>query len=1014
MSDDDKLKLALELEDAKFQEYYQWLSKAMAGSFFDEVKEELLTLITRNLIDFELRQYFTEIHLKRLAVVLCLDTTNADLKILQNFRSVGIKNYITFVSKIPLPGLESHLRVALIYFTEAIETVDKPFDEANKEKLKTLVQEINPGLLDKEFKRLITGINTRFLNSLKMDLLVKTFSMFMRAKNRDTCQYEVVLNKDWKEKSLPSLQIVLAWKNTPKFDFLYHIAHIIHHHGLTMTRVNATYIDPYSRETMLLMALGLDGAKGEAAWDAADVDDFLKELVTAKYFSFFDEISQVFVANRILSGNQANFVRSMLSFIHQSLTLVDMHLFSFQNCEEALLRHPELTKMLVDVFVAKFHPKNVDLIIYNKIKRELISLIERLDTGNEINDHRRKNVFKQGVNFIENTVKTNYYQKNKTAHSFRLLPEYLDHIPFDRKQRFEELPYGLFFITNKHFVSFHIRFHDLARGGVRTIFPEHHERATAERNAVFTECYNLAYTQNKKNKDIPEGGAKAVILLLPFDRTAVELPILTKELQIGGLSKEEIETKLLKYNEEQRLEYLYSNQRSFIRNLVVLVNCDAEDKLRATNIIDYWKKPEYLYLGPDENMHDSMISWIASYSVLEGYKPGPAFISGKPGSGINHKEYGVTSLGVNIYMEEVLKYLGIDPSTTPFTIKIVGGPDGDVAGNQICNLYKYYFDTAKVLALTDISGTINDPQGLDLKELKKLFDEKNPIRFYPAEKLSEGGFLLDRETYREESSYSHQTLCKRMLQDHLVDDWLSGNEMNTLFRTNVHSVKSDIFIPAGGRPRTLNDSNYEELLDEAGRPTTKAIIEGANLYLTPAARSKLEDLGVLIIKDSSANKTGVICSSFEVLFGLALKDDELIKVKTILVEEILQILKDKARDEAHLLLRTHKENGERLTKISDEISLRINHYFDELLEHFETQPLPLEDDDPLIKAFLDYCPRLLREQYRLELLKKIPENHKKAIIACYISSKLVYQKGLSWSPSLIDILPLVLSDLNLQ
>ena len=86
--------------------------------------------------------------------------------------------------------------------------------------------------------------------------------------------------------------------------------------------------------------------------------------------------------------------------------------------------------------------------------------------------------------------------------------------------------------------------------------------------------------------------------------------------------------------------------------------------------------------------------------------------------------------------------------------------------------------------------------------------------------------------------------------------------MNHILRNTIHEVKTDIFIPAGGRPRTFNETNIKEFLDETGKPSSKGIIEGANLYLTQKARRTLEKLGVLIIKDSSANKTGVICSSF--------------------------------------------------------------------------------------------------------------------------------------------------------
>ena len=95
---------------------------------------------------------------------------------------------------------------------------------------------------------------------------------------------------------------------------------------------------------------------------------------------------------------------------------------------------------------------------------------------------------------------------------------------------------------------------------------------------------------------------------------------------------------------------MYQTQRSFIDSFLTLVNCEPDGTLKAKNIVDYWKKPEYIYLGPDENMHNQMIVWISDYSKYRGYKPGGnLFYHSKPGAGINHKEYGVTSLGVNVY-----------------------------------------------------------------------------------------------------------------------------------------------------------------------------------------------------------------------------------------------------------------------------------------------------------------------------------------------------------------------------
>ena len=133
-----------------------------------------------------------------------------------------------------------------------------------------------------------------------------------------------------------------------------------------------------------------------------------------------------------------------------------------------------------------------------------------------------------------------------------------------------------------------------------------------------------------------------------------------------------------------------------------LINCKEDGTLLEPSIVDYWKKPEYIYLGPDENISVEMLVWIANYAVKCKYQPGRSFISSKPGSGINHKEFGVTSYGIHVYLKEVLRYLKIDPEKQSFTLKLSGGPDGDVAGNEILNLYRSYPNTAKLLALTDV------------------------------------------------------------------------------------------------------------------------------------------------------------------------------------------------------------------------------------------------------------------------------------------------------------------------
>lgn len=125
-------------------------------------------------------------------------------------------------------------------------------------------------------------------------------------------------------------------------------------------------------------------------------------------------------------------------------------------------------------------------------------------------------------------------------------------------------------------------------------------------------------------------------------------------------------------------------------------------------------------------------------------------------------------------------------------------------------------------------GVAEDPNGLDSTELLRLVTESLPITSFDPSKLSPQGIMLDISS--EEGISRRQTMPFR--------------------------VKADAFIPAGGRPNTINGDNWRNFLDpETGKPSSPLIVEGANIFNTPEARENLfQHAGVVIVKDSSANK----------------------------------------------------------------------------------------------------------------------------------------------------------------
>ena len=182
-------------------------------------------------------------------------------------------------------------------------------------------------MTDEEFQKCLSQMNVRFLLALPPERLALAVNLLQRAQSRDNCQLEVRYEENWQEKGTASMYIVLAWRNTPKHNFLYRLARVVYRHGLSVKRVNATYTNPADQQSVLVMALSLHGNNGQAVWDVADIPDLLREISTVKYFEGFDRIDEYLVSLDSF-GNMGNLLRAMATFIHQALLNVDPNLYT--------------------------------------------------------------------------------------------------------------------------------------------------------------------------------------------------------------------------------------------------------------------------------------------------------------------------------------------------------------------------------------------------------------------------------------------------------------------------------------------------------------------------------------------------------------------------------------------------------------------------------------------------------------------------------------------------------------
>jgi glutamate dehydrogenase len=273
----------------------------------------------------------------------------------------------------------------------------------------------------------------------------------------------------------------------------------------------------------------------------------------------------------------------------------------------------------------------------------------------------------------------------------------------------------------------------------------------------------------------------------------------------------------------------------------------------------------------------------------------------------------------------------------------------------------------RIVAISDGSGCAEDPDGLDSDELKRLVQGCLPISRFDVTRLGARGRIVE------------------------IDQPGGIHLRNTLHER----VIADAFIPAGGRPGTINENNWQNFLLPDGQPSSRVIVEGANLFVTPQARALLSDRGVLIIKDSSANKAGVICSSFEIVASMLLDEPGFLAIKHRYVKEVLDKLRALAHLEALTLLREHSHKPTiRLPVLSERLSRTINRATDTIATAVDGWLA--RHADLVQQVLIDYLPASLYETVGSKIFTEIPEAYLHRIIASALASRIVYREGLDW------------------
>lgn len=210
--------------------------------------------------------------------------------------------------------------------------------------------------------------------------------------------------------------------------------------------------------------------------------------------------------------------------------------------------------------------------------------------------------------------------------------------------------------------------------------------------------------------------------------------------------------------------------------------------------------------APDIATNAQTMAWILdTYSQIQGYLV-PGVVTGKPiAVGGSEGREAATARGLTYCLTDAVRHLHLGPVSE---LCVVVQGFGNVGGNAAQILHSQGY---RIVAVSDISGGVYNPQGLDPHHLLDHVHKHGQIN-----------------GYSDAENITNQQLLE---------------------------LPCDVLIPAAVENQITQDN--------AGSVKAKVIVEGANGPTSPKGNTILREKNVFVIPDILANAGGVIVSYLE-------------------------------------------------------------------------------------------------------------------------------------------------------
>jgi glutamate dehydrogenase len=552
-----------------------------------------------------------------------------------------------------------------------------------------------------------------------------------------------------------------------------------------------------------------------------------------------------------LDWREISLVRAMAKYLRQGgLT------FSQAYIEQCVTNYPEISRALVDLFIARLDPLVVDQARAEALQQTIHA---RLDEVSNLDEDRILNGL---LTVVLATRRTNFWQRDAAGQpkpyiSFKLESGAISFLPQPR-------PLFEIWVYSPRVEGVHLRGSRVARGGLRW----------SDRMEDFrTEVLGLVKAQQVKNSVIVPMGSKGGFV-------CKQLPSPTER--------------------EAWLAEGVACYRIFVSALL-----DLTDNLVGGAIVppaDVRRLDDddpYLVVAADKGT--ATFSDIANeVSQSHGFWLGDAFASGGS-AGYDHKKMGITARGAWESVKRHFRHLGINTQTEDFTVIGIGDMAGDVFGNGM--LLSRHIRLKAAFNHLHIFLDPNPDAATSFTERQRLFAlPRSSWSDYDATLISAGGGVFERS-------------AKSIPLSPEVRAWLGVDDEqlapNDLIRA-ILLAEADLLYNGGiGTYFKASSESHADARDRAndalrvntGDLRVKVLAEGGNLGCTQRGRVEFTLKGGFNYSDAIDNSAGVDCSDHEVNIKILL--GAVMQAGDMTLKQRNQLLHDMTDEVGELVLRNN-------------------------------------------------------------------------------------------------------------